>query len=159
MCLFNQEYHYIYPSTQFALFSLCFGNCSSIKHIQWNIYKGSNKTNQWTLFSPIEDYFFGLNTKNLTVMKDLFATNEQTIYWRFEVIYSFEFEIIQKEFDIEINEGPKNGRCSINPLNGTLLTLFTINCSNWYDQDEIKDFTFYSLYFFSSFTISKIFSH
>jgi hypothetical protein len=154
MCLSNQdqEYHYINPSTQFALFSLCFGNCSSIKEIQWNIYKGSmnssNKTDQWTLFSPMKDYFLGLNTKNLTVMKDLFAANKQIIYWRFQVIYSFGLDISQMEYDIKINEGPKNGHCSIDPLNGTMITLFTINCSNWYDQDQIKDFTFYGLYFF-----------
>jgi hypothetical protein len=149
MCLFNQKYHYINPSSQFALFSLCFDNCLSIKKIQWNIYKGSNKTDQWTLFSPMEDYFLGLNTKNLTVMKDLFAANKEIIYWRFQVIYSFGSDISQTEFDIKINEGPKNGFCSIDPLNGTMITLFTINCSNWYDQDQIKDFTFYAgLYFF-----------
>lgn len=47
------------------------------------------------------------------------------------------------KFHMEINESPKNGHCSIDPLNGTILTLFTINCSNWFDQDEIKDYTFY----------------
>jgi len=81
-------------------------------------------------------------------LKDFFVENKEIVYWRFEVIYSFESEIIKKEFDIEINQSPKNGICSINPLNGTIITLFKINCSNWFDQDGIKDFTFYGLYFF-----------
>jgi hypothetical protein len=46
---------------------------------------------------------------------------------------------------MEMNEEPKNGFCSINPSNGTMFTLFTINCSNWFDRDEIKDFTVYGL--------------
>jgi hypothetical protein len=48
---------------------------------------------------------------------------------------------------MELNEEPKNGSCLINPSNGTMLTSFTINCSNWFDRDEIKDFTFYGLIF------------
>jgi hypothetical protein len=91
------------------------------------------------------NFFSGLDTKNLTIMKDFFIENNGIIYWRFEVIYSLESEISKKEFDMEINEEPKNGFCSINPSNGTLTSLFTINCSNWFDQDEIKDFTFYGL--------------
>ncbi len=71
--------------------------------------------------------------------------NNQIIYWRFEVIYSFKSEISRQIFEMEMNEEPKNGFCSINPSNGTMFTLFTINCSNWFDRDEIKDFTVYGL--------------
>jgi hypothetical protein len=88
-----------------------------------------------------------LNTKKLTVLKDFFAKNDEIIYWRFEVIYSFQFEIIKKTFDIEINKVPTDGSCSISPSNGTTMTLFTINCSNWFDQDQIKDYTYYGLNF------------
>jgi hypothetical protein len=41
-----------------------------------------------------------------------------------------------------INQPPENGSCSINPLNGTTSTLFTISCPNWQDQDGIKDYSF-----------------
>ena len=58
-------------------------------------------------------------------------------------------KISQEEFDIQINEPPKHGNCSIKPLNGTMLTLFTINCSQWYDEDQIKDWTFSGLFLFS----------
>jgi hypothetical protein len=81
-------------------------------------------------------------------MNNFFVEHDKIIYWRFEVIYSFQSEIIKTTFDIEMNETPKDGSCSIDPSNGTTLTLFTINCSNWFDQDEIKDFTFYGSYHF-----------
>jgi hypothetical protein len=90
-------------------------------------------------------FFLGFNTKNLTITKDFFSENNQIIYWRFEVIYSFKSEISRQIFEMEINEEPKYGSCSIDPSNGTMFTSFTINCSNWFDRDEIKDFTFYGL--------------
>ncbi len=93
------------------------------------------------------DFFLGFNTKNLTILKDFFSENKETIYWRFEVIYSFLSGNSTQVFDMELNEEPKNGSCLINPSNGTMLTSFTINCSNWFDRDEIKDFTFYGLIF------------
>jgi hypothetical protein len=151
MCLLNDQFHYVNPNTQLALFTLCiYGNCSSIENIQWNIYQGSinssNKTVEWTLFTLMtSSWFYGINTKNLTITKKFFTDNNEIVYWRFEVIYSFDSEISKNEIDIEINESPKNGSCSINPSNGTTMTLFTINCSNWYDKDQIKDFIFYSL--------------
>ncbi len=81
-------------------------------------------------------------------MKDFFSENKEIIYWRFEVIYSFEFEISKTIFDTEINQSPKDGSCSIDPKNGTMMTLFSINCSNWFDQDQIKDYLFYGLIVF-----------
>ncbi len=53
----------------------------------------------------------------------------------------------RKSFDIEINEAPKNVNCTINPSNAATMTVFIIHCSNWFDQDGIKDFIFYGLYF------------
>jgi hypothetical protein len=76
-------------------------------------------------------------------MKDLFTENKEIIYWRFEVIYFFESEMMYNSLNIEINQKPQNGSCTINPLNGTITTVFTINCSNWFDDDQIKDYTFY----------------
>ncbi|UJR07020.1 hypothetical protein I4U23_011308 [Adineta vaga] len=53
----------------------------------------------------------------------------------------------QNTFDIQLNDQPKNGFGSIEPLKGTILTLFTINCTNWFDQDEIKDYLIYGISF------------
>lgn len=72
------------------------------------------------------------------------------------MIYSFESNTSSKILDIQLNEGPKGGICSINPLNGTIITLFTINCSNWIDLDGIKDYTIFGLFFVFFFS-NKIF--
>ena len=45
-----------------------------------------------------------------------------------------------------INQPPTNGSCSIDPLNGTITTLFTVTCLNWFDTDGIKDYTLYSIF-------------
>src|SRR4051812_1727582 len=91
-------------------------------------------------------YYLGLNTKNLTIAKDFFIDNNEILYWRFEFIYLFEFEtIINKRFDIKINQKRENGFCRIDPLNVTSETFFTINCSNWIDNDGIKDYSFYGI--------------
>ena len=88
----------------------------------------------------------GLEADNLTILKDFFIENEQIIYWRLEVIYSFALKTSIRTFDIEVNAAPTSGICSIDPLNGSITTLFTIICSNWFDQDGIKDYIIYGLY-------------
>lgn len=90
-----------------------------------------------------------METNTLTIVKDFFLRNPTIIYWRLEVIYLFGLNTSEKTFDIQMNQEPKNGTCSIDPPNGTIITVFTIDCSNWYDPDGIKDYTIYGL--FSSF--------
>ena len=55
----------------------------------------------------------------------------------------------------EINPKPSNGNCSIDPLSGTTNTLFYVICSNWYNEDNIKDYSLYSMkkYFIKNFKI------
>ena len=59
--------------------------------------------------------------------------------WKFEVVYTFLSETSSSALNFIINQPPYNGSCSINPLNGTTSTLFTISCPNWFDADGIKD--------------------
>jgi hypothetical protein len=87
-----------------------------------------------------------MNTTNLTVLNDLFMFNVNIYYWRFEVIYSFDIQSSTSALDFVINVPPANGSCSINPLNGTTNTMFTINCFNWFDSNGIKDYSFSSKY-------------
>lgn len=84
-----------------------------------------------------------MNTSNFTAINSLFLDNDHIIYWRFEVIYTFPNEISSSALNFIINQPPENGSCSINPRNGTTSTLFTINCTDWLDEDGIKDFSFY----------------
>ena len=134
MCSFNGQFHYVNPTTELALQALCLnGNCSSIEYIQWNLFPLTPTT-----------WFFGLKTSNLTIIKNVFLQNNQTKYWRFELIYSFEDKKhIKKTFDIEINEPPRNGQCSFDHLNGSSTDLFIVTCSKWDDEDGIKDYTIY----------------
>jgi hypothetical protein len=82
--------------------------------------------------------------------KDLLLIYSTIKYWRFEVIYSIGSMKSVGLINFMINSPPSNGSCSIDPLNGTTTTLFTITCLNWFDEDGIKDYSFYSKTFFIS---------
>jgi hypothetical protein len=168
MCISNGEFQLVNPTTQVALFTLCLGNCTTIQNITWNIYEGSmnfsSNVTEWILFNQINQYqniwFFGKfhccislcilsiilgdNTSNFTATNELFLTNSQINLWRFEVIYSFLLETSSSALNFIINQPPENGSCSINPLNGTTNTLFTISCLNWLDENGIEDYSLYS---------------
>ncbi|CAF1687818.1 unnamed protein product, partial [Adineta ricciae] len=58
-------------------------------------------------------------------------------------MYSFELFTHRNTFDIKLNDSPINGSCSIDPSNGTMMTLFRVQCSNWTDQDPIRDYSIY----------------
>ncbi|CAF4942480.1 unnamed protein product, partial [Rotaria magnacalcarata] len=124
MCSFNGEYQHINPSTQVALFSVCLDNCTSIKNIKWNIYKGlmnlSTDIVKWTQMNNSQDsFFFGMSTSNFTATNKLFLENSQVHYWRFEAVYTFVTkEISLSALNFIINRPPENGTCSISPRNG-----------------------------------------
>ncbi|UJR06650.1 hypothetical protein I4U23_010936 [Adineta vaga] len=152
MCRPNLEFQLVNPTTQVALFSICTGNCSTIYNITWNVYfslkNSSSNFTQWNLFNQMITYqniwFFGTNTTNFTALNQLFLSNPQIQFWRFEVVYTFLNETSSSSLNFIINQPPSNGTCVINPLNGTTTNLFTISCSDWFDEDEIKDYTLYA---------------
>ncbi|CAF4266966.1 unnamed protein product, partial [Adineta steineri] len=84
------------------------------------------------------------NTSNFTATDLLFLNNLQISLWRFEVVYTFQSAISTSALNFIINHPPANGSCSINPLSGTITTLFTIECSDWYDVDGIQDYSLYA---------------
>ncbi len=137
--------------TQVALFAICNGNCTNIRNINWNIYQGemnsSMNVTKRTLFNQMNIYenrwFFGTNTINFTAINQLFLLNKEINLWRFEVVYTFSFETSSSALNFIINKSPYNGSCSINPRNGTTNILFTITCSDWFDDDNIKDYSLY----------------
>ncbi|CAF3980133.1 unnamed protein product [Rotaria sp. Silwood2] len=151
MCLPNLEFQLVNPTTQVALFSICVGSCTNIQNITWNIYQGSDNSSsnntRWILFNQMISYeniwFFGRNTTNFTATNKLFLENPQITLWRFEVVYALTTETSTSALNFAINQPPYNGSCSMNPLNGTTSTLFTISCSDWFDEDGIKDYSLY----------------
>ncbi|CAF4146964.1 unnamed protein product, partial [Adineta steineri] len=86
----------------------------------------------------------GTNTSNFTATDQLFLNNLQISLWRFEVVYTFQSAVSTSALNFIINQPPSNGSCSINPLNGTITTLFNITCPNWYDVDGIEDYSLYA---------------
>ncbi len=74
------------------------------------------------------------NTNHFTVPSQFFTNNPSINYWKFQVQF-----ILRKIVSLYY----QNGSCSINSLNGTITTLFNISCSNWFDENEIKDYSFY----------------
>ena len=151
MCISQLEYQLINPTTQIALFSLCMENCSSTRNITWLIYQGlknlSLNITTWTVFNQYRniDSIFGMNTSNFTVSKQLILDNPQIQYWRFQVIYSMSVSIGSSALDFMINSSPRNGSCSINPLNGSTITVFAISCQGWFDDNGIKDYSFFGM--------------
>ncbi|CAF1313923.1 unnamed protein product [Adineta ricciae] len=152
LCTANQEYQFANPTTQVAIFSLCVGTCVSINDITWNVYYGTTNAStnlmRWTLFKQAQQYqdvwFFGSNTSNFTATNNLFLSFPAIQYWRFEVIYSFAQQSSLSAMSFKMNTPPQNGSCTIFPLNGTTSALFTITCSQWFDDDGIQDYSFYS---------------
>lgn len=80
----------------------------------------------------------------MTISKEFFNDNPSIQFWRIEVIYQFSTHAnVTTNLNLQINTKPANGFCFISPSNGTIDTLFTLNCSQWFDQDGIKDFSLF----------------
>ena len=167
MCIPNVEYQYINPNTQVSLSSMCVSNCQPVQKIGWSIYQGtrlpSSNITQWTLYNKLatlQDIWFfgrqsreegtrstlrllGVNTSHFTATKDLFIDSSNVVYWRFEVVYSSASQSSSSALNFIVNQPPRSGSCSVSPLSGTTSTLFTLACSNWFDEDGVKDYSFY----------------
>ncbi len=87
----------------------------------------------------------GTNTSNFTSTNQLFLSNSQINLWQFEVVYISSTETSSSALNFIINQPPFNGSCLIDPLNGTTSSLFTISCSDWFDEHGIKDYSLYGI--------------
>ncbi|UJR08126.1 hypothetical protein I4U23_012402 [Adineta vaga] len=152
MCIPNLEFQLLNPTTQVALTSFCTGTCANLQYMQWNIYQGSNNSSslnstKWTLFNSSISYeniwFFGRYTNNFTATNQLLLNNSHIDFWRFEVVYTFLSETSSSALNFVINQSPINGSCSIYPYTGTTSTWFNVSCSDWFDEDDIKDYSLY----------------
>ncbi|CAF1683607.1 unnamed protein product, partial [Adineta ricciae] len=147
ICSREVEFQLVNPTTQVALFSVCNGNCMTLQQITWNVYYGernsSSNVTQWILFNETSVWFFGQNTSNFTATNGLFLTHPQVALWRFETVYSSVNDTTSSSLIFRINQPPDNGFCSIDPLNGTINSIFTVSCSQWFDSDDIRDYALY----------------
>ena len=151
MCGASGQFQLVNPTSQIALYSLCIGNCADLQNIQWNIYQGtfnsSSTTTQWMIFDQMISYeniwFFGRHNTNFTATSQLFLHSPQINFWRFEVVYQFSIENSASTINFATNQPPTNGSCSIDPSSGITTTPFTVICIDWYDANDIKDYSLY----------------
>ena len=89
----------------------------------------------------------GAHSSLFTATKDLFDAYPTVQYWQFEVVYSIPSQPKSVgTINFIVNTPPRDGTCRTDPLNGTTDTLFTITCSGWFDNDGIRDYSFYSTF-------------
>ena len=86
----------------------------------------------------------GLSTNELTLLPTLFHVYANVSYWKIDFIVSSqsgtggEISILtgMSSLILKTNSLPLNGKCTVSPSVGiSLLTYFTISCSNWKDTD------------------------
>ena len=167
-CAPDAEFQRVNSITQVSLTSICIDECASIESIQWRVFSGSHVPAtdliQWTLFNQTDDYeniwFFGnstcarvyrqghssslgTRTSKFTALNQLFLDNPHIDYWQFQVVYQFPSSRSVSELHLIINQPPQNGSCAISPLNGTTDTSFTVVCSDWVDDNDVKDYSLY----------------
>lgn len=157
--------------TQLSLYSKCVGLCLGPLSIRWDIYRevfdsnsnttrlvivdlNSSTTNspfyfgqlnivdRWEIDHDIRS-FLGRTTSNLTVTNQLLQTYSNVTKWHFHAFYLFNTEQAKGTITLNVNQPPRNGSCSMDPKNGTISTLFSVSCRNWYDDDDIKDYSIY----------------
>lgn len=83
--------------------------------------------------------------------------NSNIEYWRFEALYNFGTTTSSSALNFKINQPPTNGNCTIDPLSGTTDTEFTVECSNWFDEQDILDYSLYGKYFYSYMKVLEVF--
>ncbi|UJR24498.1 hypothetical protein I4U23_005873 [Adineta vaga] len=106
---------------------MCFSNLQ---------YQYINPTTQLSLFSSCQGNCSSLNNITWNIYQGKMNSSTNNIQWN--LLFD------NRMFDFLINQPPRNGSCSIDPLYGTTNTLFNIICSNWFDENRITDYSFYA---------------
>ena len=90
----------------------------------------------------------------------IFQKYSSAVYWKIDYIITNQYTNGMVSLILKTNLLPTNGSCSIDQNNGTsLLTWFTIVCSNWYDPDgSVKTYEYFGM-ICVDFLIKTVFSH
>jgi hypothetical protein len=117
---------------------------------QWKIQGKSAKI--WVLLSELEMHAKGLNTDELSLLSSFFLIDPDTVDYkiRLKIISTKPGKNGATTFGyssiiIRLNKLPYNGDCTISPDVGySPSTIFTFNCSNWFDIDgEIASYSYF----------------
>ena len=108
----------------------------------------NTSTNTWILFTNVSYYYTtGNPNAYLTILRNIFDDYSHQVLWKIEVTAYIASRNVSgsSSMMIKVNFPPKYGSCYIDPHNGTTLTIFTINCSNWLDPDgTVISYTYYA---------------
>jgi len=116
----------------------------------------NSSTNQWTQFTRSE-YFFTTGLDLLTLKKEIFNDYQLIIIWKIELEVRISSRNVSGKSSMFflVNFPPRQGYCTVNPDNGTTLTLFGFICSDWIDTEgSVSNFAFYGKFF----TLLKLFN-
>ncbi|CAF1527747.1 unnamed protein product [Adineta ricciae] len=148
LCHSAVGYQLINPTRSISLSSTCLDSCPTVENITWNVYRESSEPCPQEFFSSGLPFQYirkisllVTNTNHFTMVDDLFL--EHSRLWKFEVAYTLRTGRGLSAPYFLIDQCPFNGSCSITPNNGTITTSFTLSCSNWFDENEIKDYSLY----------------
>lgn len=84
--------------------------------------------------------------ENISIAKEFFLSSPIDVVHSFHIHHVLTNGQSEQQYNIRLNYGPSQGRCFINPPGGTPETRFDIQCINWLDPDQIKDYSFYRSY-------------
>ena len=87
-------------------------------------------------------YFFGSQTSELVILKELFGNYSDYYYWKVELMMLVLYEIDGDYVDVNTTlffstiQKPYNGSCTVYPTKGfALMTDFYISCEDWKDVE------------------------
>ena len=157
------QFQRINPSTQVALFARCTGNCSNLTQITWRIYRdfmnsSSDNLNHWISFNQTDllenRLFFGKSLSRLwnsihwlsrSKERRRAISQRSTICSRWMTMFpggGSKLFILFLEWRVRVRWISK----SILHSRGIKSTLFSLSCPDWFDQDEIHDYSLYTLF-------------
>ena len=94
----------------------------------------------------------------MTLLSSIFQNYSNAVYWKIDYSISNQYTTGMASLILKTNLLPKNGSCEIDQNNGTsLLTWFTILCTNWYDPDGlISTYEYFGMILLDYFSILTI---
>ena len=151
------DYLKINSNDQLDLIGQCLTGCGSSNDIltyNYTIY--TLLSNQWTPFTNIlANYLIQFNS-DLTVFSSLFQDYPIDTIWKIELATTLIYnngnqaEKGLTSVIVYVNHPPKHGSCAVSPTIGTTNTLFSLNCTNWIDNDgSVVNYAFYGKILFS----------
>ncbi|XP_059152858.1 uncharacterized protein LOC131938735 [Physella acuta] len=127
--------------------------CNLTAAYKWSVFIEDYRWNDgWRPLKDIEviEHSISLVSKQFTIEKTLFSRySDETTIFRTQCSIADVAGNSSTSTSLYVNKPPRPGNCSIEPANATATPdasqLWLINCWDWYDENGIKEFQFYSM--------------